>query len=119
MLALAAGSSARLREDARQDGDLLIRQTLRDAAATAGQMNLERPTVLDSAIMDLGQQLDADLWLYRAGRLAGTSAPVLDELGLVDPFLAPPVFERLAFQDELQAPANYRTPGPPLPGGDK
>jgi signal transduction histidine kinase len=119
MLAFAAWSYARLREDARQDGDLLIRQTLRDAAATAGQMNLERPTVLDSAIMDLGQQLDADLWLYRAGRLAGTSAPVLDELGLVDPFLAPPVFERLAFEDELEATANDRTAGRPIRVGYK
>ena len=49
MLAFAAWSYARLREDARQDGDLLIRQTLRDAAATAGQMDFERPATLDSA----------------------------------------------------------------------
>jgi len=75
--------------------------------------------LLDSAIMDLGQQLDADLWLYRAGRLAGTSAPVLDELGLVDPFLAPPVFERLAFEDELEATANDRTAGRPIRVGYK
>src|SRR3989475_2417956 len=101
MLAFAAWSYARLREDARQDGDLLIRQTLRDAAATAGQMDFERPATLDSAIVDLGAQLDADLWLYRAGRLVGTSAPVLGELGLVDPFLAPRVFERLALEEEL------------------
>ncbi len=111
VLAFAALSYARLRDDARQDGDLLIRQTLRDATATAGQMDFARPAALDSAIVDLGAQLDADLWLYRAGRLAGTSAPVLAELGLVDPFLAPRVFERLALEDELDATADDRTAG--------
>src|SRR3989442_9086679 len=119
MLAFAAWSYARLRDDARQDGDLLIRQTLRDAAATAGQMNFERPASLDSAIVDLGAQLDADLWLYRAGRLAGTSAPVLGELGLVDPFLAPRVFERLALEDELETTADDRTAGRPIRVGYK
>jgi len=119
MLAFAAWSYARLREDARQDGDLLIRQTLRDAAATAGQMDFERPATLDSAIVDLGAQLDADLWLYRAGRLVGTSAPVLGELGLVDPFLAPRVFERLALEDELETTADDRTAGRPIRVGYK
>jgi len=35
-----------------------------------------------------GDRLDADLWVFRDGVLAGTSAPVLGELGLVDPLLA-------------------------------
>jgi nitrogen fixation/metabolism regulation signal transduction histidine kinase len=39
---------------------------------------------------------------------------VLDELGLVDPFLAPPVFVRLALQDELELTADGHTAGRPI-----
>src|SRR5206468_9150796 len=69
-------------------GDLLISQTLRDAAATAGALVSDRPAAVAQSIAELGDRLDADLWLFRDGVLAGTSAPVLGELGLVDPFLA-------------------------------
>ncbi len=89
LLVLALWSFARLRDDARQDGDLLIGQTLRDAAASAGALAAGNGAAAGRAMVDLGNQLDADLWLYRDGVLAGTSAPVLAELGMVDPFLAP------------------------------
>ncbi len=111
VLAFAIWSFAQLRDDARQDGDLLIRQTLRDAAASAGQVDFDQPAAMANAVVDLGTRLDADLWLYRAGRLTGTSAPVLGELGLVDPFLAPPVFERLAYEDEDETTADDHTAG--------
>ena len=111
LLLLALWSFQRLRDDARQDGDLLIAQTLRDAAATAGALESGRPSVVGPSIMDLGNRLDADLWLYRDGMLAGASAPVLWELGLVDPFLAPDAFVRLALRDELELTDDARTAG--------
>ena len=111
LLLLALWSFQRLRDDARQDGDLLIAQTLRDAAATAGALESGRPSVVGPSIMDLGNRLDADLWLYRDGMLAGASAPVLGELGLVDPFLAPDAFVRLALRDELELTDDARTAG--------
>jgi signal transduction histidine kinase len=111
LLALALWSFQRLRDDARQDGDLLIAQTLRDAAATAGALESGRPPALGGSVVDLGNRLDADLWLYRDGVLAGASAPVLGELGLVDPFLAPDAFVRLALRDELELTNDGRTAG--------
>ena len=114
VLLFALWSFARLRDDARQDGDLLIRQTLRDAAATADVLVAGRPAALAASVVDLGDRLDADLWLYRDGVLGGTSAPVLSELGLVDPFLAPQAFVRLALQDELELIGDGRTAGRPI-----
>jgi len=52
------------------------------------------------------------LWLYRRGVLVATSSPVLGELGLVDPFLAPQVF-RGTLEDELETTIDARTGGRP------
>jgi signal transduction histidine kinase len=111
VLLFALWSFARLGNEARRAGDLLITRTLRDAAATAGALVSERPTNLARGIQELGRRLDTDLWLYRDGLLAGTSAPVLGELGLVNPLLAPSVFPRLAFEDELELTADGYTAG--------
>ena len=116
VLLFAVWSFARLGDEARRAGDLLIRQTLRDAAATAGALAEDRsprtaPAAVARSVVELGTRLDADLWLYRDGTLAGTSAPVLGELGLVDPLLAPDAFVRLAFEDELELTADGRTAG--------
>ncbi len=111
VLLFAVWSFARLGDEARRAGDLLISQTLRDAAATAGLLGSDRPAAVARAMVELGDRLDADLWLYRDGVLAGTSAPVLAELGLVDPFLAPDAFVRLALRDELELTDDGRTAG--------
>ncbi len=111
LLVLALWSFARLRDDARQDGDLLIGQTLRDAAGTAATLASERGAAIGRSTVELGNRLDADLWLYRDGVLAGISAPVLGELGVVDPFLAPDAFVRLALRDELERTADSRVAG--------
>ncbi len=114
LLLFAVWSFARLGDEARRAGDLLIRQTLRDAAATAGELGSDRPAAVARSMVELGNRLDADLWLYRDGVLAGTSAPVLGELGLVDPFLAPQAFVRLALEDELELATDGRTAGRPI-----
>jgi signal transduction histidine kinase len=111
VLLFAVWSFARLGDEARRAGDLLIGQTLRDAAATAGALVADRPVAVARSIGELGDRLDADLWLFRDGELAGTSAPVLGELGLVDPFLDPGAFVRLALRDELELTADGRTAG--------
>jgi signal transduction histidine kinase len=111
VLLFAVWSFARLGDEARRAGDLLISQTLRDAAATAGALVADRPTAAARSIRELGDRLDADLWLFRDGVLAGTSAPVLGELGLVNPLLAPDAFVRLALRDELELTIDGRTAG--------
>src|SRR5439155_14594618 len=80
VMAFALWSFAQLRDYARQDGDLLIRQTLRDVATMAGASVSDRATNVDRAISELADRLDADLWLYHDGVLTATSAPVIDEL---------------------------------------
>ncbi|HYK82507.1 MAG TPA: ATP-binding protein [Gemmatimonadales bacterium] len=111
VLLFAVWSFARLGDEARRAGDLLISQTLRDAAGTAEALVSDRAAGTARSIVELGTRLDAPLWLYRGGVLGATSAPVLGELGLVDPFLAPAAFVRLALQDELELTADGRTAG--------
>ncbi|HEY3279086.1 MAG TPA: ATP-binding protein [Gemmatimonadales bacterium] len=113
VLGFAAWSFARLADEARRSGDLLIRQTLRDAEGSAEAIAHERSEAVRQAIADLGRSLDAELWLYRDGVLLATSSPVLGELGLVDPFLAPQAFVRLAFADEFELATDGRTAGRP------
>jgi signal transduction histidine kinase len=113
VLGFAAWSFTRLADEARRSGDLLIRQTLRDAAGSAETIARDRPEALGRAVADLGRRLDAELWLYRNGLLAATSSPVMRELGLVDPFLAPQAFRRLSLQDELELTIDARTAGRP------
>jgi len=112
ILAFAAWSFARLRDEARRSGDLLIRQTQRDAAAGAKSVAEEPPEAIGRSLVELGRSLDAELWLYRGGVLVGTSSPVMAELGLVDPLLAPPAF-RVTLEDEVELTMDQRTAGRP------
>src|SRR5256885_16053062 len=50
--------------------------------------------------------------LFRS--LAAATAPVLAELGVVDPFLAPDAFVRLALRDELERTTDSRVAGRPI-----
>jgi two-component system nitrogen regulation sensor histidine kinase NtrY len=112
VLAFTAWSFARLTDEARRSGDLLIRQTLRDAAGSVENIATDRPEVVARSLAELGRRLDAELWLYRGGVIVATSSPVMAELGLVDPFLAPPAF-RLTLEDELELTTDARTAGRP------
>jgi len=112
VLGFAAWSFARLADEARRSGDLLIRQTVRDAVASAGAIAGDRPEGVARSVAELGRRLNAELWLYRGGVLVGTSSPVMAELGLVDPFLAPPAF-LLTLEDELEITIDARTAGRP------
>ncbi|HXO86104.1 MAG TPA: histidine kinase dimerization/phospho-acceptor domain-containing protein, partial [Gemmatimonadales bacterium] len=126
VLGFSAWSFARLADESRRAGDLLIRQTLRDAAGGAERVALESPAEVRQSLADLGRRLDAELWLYRGGLLVGTSSPVLAELGLADPFLpATPFQATLADELELTTDARvagrrtrigYRVVGPGVPG---
>ena len=112
LLGFAAWSFARLADESRRAGDLLIRQTLRDAAGGAEGVALESPEAVRQSLAELGRRLDAELWLYRGGVLVGTSSPVLAELGLVGPFLATAAF-RATLADELELTTDARAAGRP------
>ncbi|HEX9703994.1 MAG TPA: ATP-binding protein [Gemmatimonadales bacterium] len=115
VLAFAVASFARLADETRRDSDLLIRQTLKDAEATAGAVAFERRAVTGSAVAHLGLRLDSELWLYREGVLEAVSAPVLAELGLVERLLTPLVYRRLVLEDdEIELTADALTAGRPV-----
>ncbi|HUL50937.1 MAG TPA: ATP-binding protein [Gemmatimonadales bacterium] len=110
VLAFGIWGFARTGDEARAAGDLLIRQALKDAALASGELPVERDAA-QRGMLELASRLDADLWLYRDGVLTASSTPALDELGLVDRFLTPRIFTRLALADELDAVANGRSAG--------
>ena len=112
VLAFAAWSATRLADEARRAGDLLIRQTVRDAASGAEMIAQGPPDDVRPSIIELGRRLDAELWLYRRGLLVATSSPVLAELGLVDPFLNPAAF-RMMLADDLEITMDATTAGRP------
>ena len=107
VLGFGTWTFAHLPESAAFASDLLITQTLRDASRTAEQTSFEGPAAA-AAVHDLGARLDAGLWAYRGGALVGTSAPVLSELGVVDPLLAPDVYRSLALHDQIEAASTIR-----------
>ncbi|HEY5941132.1 MAG TPA: hypothetical protein VIT87_09935, partial [Gemmatimonadales bacterium] len=91
----AAWSFARLADEAERSRDLLITQTLRDAVLTSGGI-LARGGPMPERLRELSRRIDADLALYRGGRLAGTSTPVLEDLGIVGQLMDPRAFRSLA-----------------------
>jgi signal transduction histidine kinase len=100
-LGLGTWSVGRFRAEVRTTRDLVITQTLQDAAGAELDF-----AVLGSRSQDrldrLADQLDTDLLLYQDGKLLLSSARVLAELGLVEPFLFPDVFQRIVLAGGLE-----------------
>lgn len=92
----------RLSDEADQTRDLLITSVLRDAVLTAGGLLQEPGDVLAEGVTELSNRLDADLVLYSGGRLVAASAPILEDLSLVEPLIDARVFQRLTTGDELE-----------------
>jgi signal transduction histidine kinase len=91
----------RLSDEADRTRDLLITSVLRDAALSAGGLLQEPAEVLGEGVRDLSNRMDADLVLYGGGRLVAASAPILEDLSLVEPLVDSRVFQRLT-GDELE-----------------
>ena len=125
----AGWSVSRLQADAQRARDLVIRQTLRDAAGSARQFLLAAPTDLSHlsrATRELSERIDADLLWYEEGLLEFATTEVLQELGLVGSYLAPDVYRALRLEDEVEITADaliggqrtrvgYRSLGGPRP----
>ena len=101
-VAFAAWSFSHFGEEAERGRDLLITQTLRDAAQSGGVL-LRTPGVpLTEALRRISDRVDADLALYRGGALVATSAPLLSELGVVPPLMDASAFRTLALEGEVE-----------------
>jgi signal transduction histidine kinase len=97
----AAWNIARLADESERSRDLLIAQTLRDAVLT-GDTDLVSATSPGARLDQLSRRIDADLALFRGGRLTGTSTPVLEDLGVISQLMDPRAFDALALNGELE-----------------
>ena len=98
----AAWSFDRLSDEVERSRDLLITQTLRDAAITAGGGLRVRDAGLEERLRELSRRIDADLGFYQGGLLVGTSTPVLEDLGVMHRLMDPAAFAALALEGELE-----------------
>jgi signal transduction histidine kinase len=98
----AGWSFARLADEVERGRDLLITQTLRDAVLTAGELVRGGNAVPVERLRELSRRIDADLALYRGGRLVGTSTQVLEDLGVMPQLMDPDAYHALAIDGELE-----------------
>ena len=112
-LGFATWAARRLAADADRARDLIIGQTLQDAAGSARELVLRPEPAAGERLEDLGDRLSADLIVYQGGRLTLASAPVLEELGLVDRYLPQPAYEELVRGDEVEASLDRQVAGRP------
>jgi hypothetical protein len=98
----AAWSFDRLTDEVERSRDLLITQTLRDATITAGGSLRVADDGLEERLRELSRRIDADLGLYEGGLLAGSSTPVLEDLGVMPALMDPAAFIALALDGELE-----------------
>ena len=98
----AAWSFARLTQEVERSRDLLIAQTLRDAAITAGGSLGGAGGALEERLRELSRRIDADFGMYQGGRLVGSSTPVLEDLGVMPQLMDPAAFAALALEGELE-----------------
>jgi two-component system nitrogen regulation sensor histidine kinase NtrY len=105
-LGFAGWTFARTREDAGRRRDLLLSQTLRGAQGYAA--GLASRTDIDAGLQDLTRTTGAEFGLYRGGRLAGVSHPVLAELGVLPALLAAPAYTSLVLGDAIERMVDVR-----------
>ncbi len=105
-LGFAAWSIGRLRIDAVRSRDLLVRQTLSDAAGTAREVGGRPPEQTSERLNDLSERIGADLMWYEAGVLIDASTAVLAQLGLLGTYLPPTIYRALVLGDELEVTAD-------------
>lgn len=101
-VAFALWSFSHFGDEARRGRDLLIAQTLRDAAQGAQNLLRSPGAPVDQALAGLGERVNADLALYRGGSLVALSAPVLGDLGIIPPLMDPGAFQTLALEGEQE-----------------
>ncbi len=92
----------RLAAEAERSRDLLITQTLRDAQLGAPGLERARGGQVEDQLRELSRRIDADLALYRGGALIATSAPVLQDLGVVGQLMDPVAFRSFALRGQLE-----------------
>ena len=100
----------RLDAERRERRDLVIAQVLRDAAPS-GAVARNAGAPLDRVLGELGERVNANLALYRDGRLvASSSRGIFEELGLLSPLMDPAAYHRIALDGDVSAEADGPSP---------
>ena len=108
----ALWSFARLADEAEAARDLLVAENLRDAAPAAADLLRIDAGRREGDLRALARRVDADLALYRGGRLVAASDSLLIDLGIVTPLLDVAAYRLLALEGELETTRS-------VPGGDR
>jgi two-component system nitrogen regulation sensor histidine kinase NtrY len=109
----SAWTATRLGLEAQRSRDLVIRQTLADAAGSVRDVVAVPRLVAREQLQQAAARLNADLLLYQEGQLRQASAPVLVDLGVLEWYLPPPVERALTTGDEVELAVNQRIAGRP------
>ena len=92
-----------LANEGRSRRDLMIAQTLRDASPGT-TLPVGSGFELDRALESLSERVDANLVLFKDGRLIGSNGGgVFEDFGVVDPLVDPAVFHRVELEGEPTA----------------
>ncbi len=109
----SAWTATRLGLEARRTRDILIRQTLADAAGSVREFAAMPGALAGEVLRDAAVRLNADLLFYEEGQLRQASSPVLADLGVLDWYLAPVVERALTTGDEIELAVDQRIAGRP------
>jgi signal transduction histidine kinase len=100
----------RIALDTTRVSDALVSGTLRDALRASGSLVARGGDYGPAALGALGERMDADFGLYAGGRLTATSAPILQDLGILGELMDPDAFRQLAFGGQLEITRNGPLP---------
>ena len=107
----AGWSVLRLNQQARQSGELAVTQSLRDALALGTNLSPAGPDLV-SRLAEVSRRVDAELGVYRGGRLEASTSEVLSVFGLLPPVMDPDAYHHIQLEGQPTAVAT----GPGLPG---
>ena len=100
-LAFTTWGLARLRAEAERSRDRDIAREAREAAGPAARLLRGPDTELAPGLAALAGRFDAEFALYSGGALLASSAPILRDLGVIQPLLEPGAFVALAVDGQL------------------
>ncbi|MEP7327480.1 MAG: hypothetical protein ABI836_16135, partial [Gemmatimonadota bacterium] len=113
-IGFAAWGFVRLRNEDDRSRDLVIAQTLRDAVLASGGLDQAPLGGLEESLTELSRRINAELGWYDGGVLVGSSAPVLEDLGILPPFLPADVFLSMATDADMELTADAPLSPPEL-----
>jgi signal transduction histidine kinase len=98
----AAWSIVRLNEEARRDRQQVVTQTLRDLLAAEPGFGGE-PSATADRLLAIARRDDLELGVYREGRLAASTSPMLASFGVLPPLMDPGAWHRIRLDGEREA----------------